>query len=88
MSGIDYTTDALLENTRTNCLTPEADALALEKLSYREKRAREYPSIGDQLDAIWKGGAALDEMRAKVTVVKAKYPKPEYLKWKEVNDPA
>lgn len=26
-SGIDYTTDALLENTRTNCLTPEADAL-------------------------------------------------------------
>lgn len=24
---IDYTTDALLENTRTNCLTPEADAL-------------------------------------------------------------
>src|SRR4051812_19473797 len=27
MSGIDYTTDALLDNARTNCLTPEADAL-------------------------------------------------------------
>jgi hypothetical protein len=27
MSGIDYTTDALLETTRTDCLTPEADAL-------------------------------------------------------------
>lgn len=26
-SGIDYTTDALLDNTRTNCMTPEADAL-------------------------------------------------------------
>jgi len=26
-SGIDYTTTSLLENTRTNCLTPEADAL-------------------------------------------------------------
>lgn len=25
--AIDYTTDALLENARTNCLTPEADAL-------------------------------------------------------------
>lgn len=25
--AIDYTTDALLDNTRTNCLTPEADAL-------------------------------------------------------------
>lgn len=27
MSGIDYTTDALLDTTRTDCLTPEADAL-------------------------------------------------------------
>lgn len=27
MSGIDYTTDSLLETTRTDCLTPEADAL-------------------------------------------------------------
>lgn len=26
-SGINYTTASLLENTRTNCLTPEADAL-------------------------------------------------------------
>ncbi len=26
-SGINYTTTSLLENTRTNCLTPEADAL-------------------------------------------------------------
>lgn len=26
-SGIDYTTEALLDNTRTNCLTPEADTL-------------------------------------------------------------
>lgn len=26
-SGIDYTTTALLDNTRTNCMTPEADAL-------------------------------------------------------------
>lgn len=26
-SGVDYTTTALLDNTRTNCLSPEADAL-------------------------------------------------------------
>ena len=43
---------------------------------YQRKRAPEYPSIGDQLDALWKGGAAAEEMLAKVQAVKAKYPKP------------
>ena len=45
-------------------------------LLYQEKRALEYPSIGDQLDALWKGGEAAAEMLAKVQAVKAKYPKP------------
>lgn len=44
---------------------------------YREQRANEYPSIGDQLDALWKGGDDAAEMLAKVQAVKAKYPKPE-----------
>lgn len=43
--------------------------------SYIGKRQSEYPSIGDQLDAIWKGGDAQTEMLAKVMAVKAKYPK-------------
>jgi hypothetical protein len=43
--------------------------------SYRGKRAAEYPTIGDQLDALWKGGDAAAEMLAKVQAVKAKYPK-------------
>jgi hypothetical protein len=43
---------------------------------YARKRAPEYPSIGDQLDALWKGGDAAAEMLAKVQAVKAKYPKP------------
>ena len=42
---------------------------------YKELRAREYPSIGDQLDALWKGGDAAAEMLAKVQAVKTKYPK-------------
>ena len=42
---------------------------------YITKRAAEYPSIGDQLDALWKGGDAQTEMLAKVMAVKAKYPK-------------
>ena len=44
---------------------------------YQRQRVPEYPSIGDQLDAIWKGGDAYDVMLAKVMAIKDKYPKPE-----------
>lgn len=43
---------------------------------YYAKRRVEYPSIGDQLDAFWKGGDAATEMLAKIQAVKDKYPKP------------
>ena len=43
--------------------------------AYKAKRVAEYPPIGDQLDALWKGGDAAAEMLAKVQAVKAKYPK-------------
>ena len=43
--------------------------------AYKAKRAAEYPPIGDQLDALWKGGDAAAEMLAIVQAVKAKYPK-------------
>jgi hypothetical protein len=43
--------------------------------AYIAKRVAEYPPIGDQLDALWKGGDAAAEMLAKVQAVKAKYPK-------------
>jgi hypothetical protein len=46
------------------------------KTKYRSERAIEYPSIGDQLDALWKGGDAAAEMLAKIQAVKTKYPKP------------
>ena len=42
---------------------------------YKYQRASEYPAIGDQLDALWKGGDAAAEMLAKVQAVKSKYPK-------------
>jgi hypothetical protein len=45
-------------------------------LLYDQARRREYPDIRDQLDALWKGGDALEEMRRKVLEVKEKYPKP------------
>ena len=47
----------------------------LDASLYQEKRRLEYPSIGDQLDALWKGGEAAEEMIARVQAVKNKYPK-------------
>lgn len=46
------------------------------RTKYQRDRAKEYPSIGDQLDALWKGGEAATIMLAQVQAVKAKYPKP------------
>jgi hypothetical protein len=43
--------------------------------AYIAKRQSEYPAIGDQLDALWKGGDAAAEMLAKVQAVKAMYSK-------------
>ena len=50
-------------------------AAAQAARTYSEKRVGEYPPIGDQLDALWKGGAAAEEMLVKVQAVKNKYPK-------------
>lgn len=49
----------------------------LQALSYRDQRASEYPAIGDQLDALWKGGKDAADMLAKVKAIKDKYPKPD-----------
>lgn len=38
-------------------------------------RMAEYPSIGDQLDALFKAGAFPDDMAAQIQAVKDKYPK-------------
>ncbi len=46
-----------------------------ESRTYAEKRLLEYPSIGDQLDALWKGGAVLAQMADQIKSVKEKYPK-------------
>lgn len=45
---------------------------------YYALRRNEYPSLGDQLDAIWKGvgSQAFTNMMNKIEEVKAKYPKP------------
>ena len=67
-------------------MTPEEEAAIRAEWSandakqaataYIENRRGEYPPIGDQLDALWKGGQAQQDMLEKVMAVKAKYPKP------------
>jgi hypothetical protein len=41
---------------------------------YMENRAKEYPSIVDQLDTLYHSG--LDAWKAEIKTVKDKYPKP------------
>ncbi len=48
----------------------------LRVVDYAAARADEYPSLADQLDAIWKGGADMEQMRDRIMGVKALYPKP------------
>ena len=42
---------------------------------YKQKRAAEYPAIGDQLDALFKAGVFTADMAAAIQAVKDKYPK-------------
>lgn len=47
------------------------------KPDWAAKRRQAYPSLADQLDALWKGGEAADAMRLQVLAVKTKIPKPQ-----------
>jgi len=69
----------LTEAQRQEMLTAwnaDLQRIASEKIKqYQRDRSAEYPPIGDQLDALWKGGDEAAAMLAKVQAVKAKYPK-------------
>lgn len=65
---------------QTQAQPTDAELLAgkavLDSLAYRDLRSAAYPSIGDQLDALWKGGADAAAMKAKIQEVKDRFPKP------------
>jgi hypothetical protein len=46
-------------------------------IPYTIKRRNEYPSIGDQLDALFKAGVFPEDMAAQIQSVKDKHPKPQ-----------
>lgn len=70
-----------LDEVQTKPSEQEINAAILEveaeiaSTEYQRKRKVEYPEIGDQLDALWKGGQALEDMKQQIMAVKAKYPK-------------
>jgi len=51
----------------------DAARVELAKLDYIWKRAREYPSVVDQLDLIYHSG--IDAWKSKIKETKDKYPK-------------
>lgn len=81
LQGDDYSGIEWLDTTQTKPTEAEINAEIVrlqaeyEAMAYKEKRAKEYPPITEQLDALWKGGEAAAEMLAKVQAVKNKYPK-------------
>ena len=76
---------ALTPKTRevTDPITGETTTVPIEKSEivrpdipdYYAKRRAEYPTIGDQLDALWKGGEAQANMFDAIFAIKNKYPK-------------
>jgi hypothetical protein len=74
----EFIQEGLVEITDSEVTVINASkAQAFESgLTYVDKRVAEYPPIGDQLDALWKGGDAAAEMLAAVQAIKLKYPKP------------
>ena len=43
--------------------------------AYKQQRVAEYPSIGDQLDALFHAGVFPEAMAAEIQAIKDKYPK-------------
>lgn len=81
----------LVDLTEDEIELREADEMSWqsekEAVGYKNERQKEYPSTGDQLDAIWKElnyrrmqGEGLtqeaDDMLGKILAVKQKHPKP------------
>ena len=51
----------------------DASIVEVEKLDYQDKRRKEYPNIGDQLDDLYHNG--IDGWKTSIKTIKDKYPK-------------
>ena len=81
IAGLDYDT-IVLQDGISMPSKEEFDKVKAEveqlssNLEYRNLREKEYPAVGDQLDALFHAGVFPPEMAAKIQAIKDKYPKP------------
>lgn len=77
----EYTDIVWLDETQTIPTQQEIESKAAlllaahEANQYKQQRAAEYPSIGDQLDALFHAGVFPEAMAAQIQAIKDKYPK-------------
>ena len=73
--SVDDTAGA--KDANGNSVTIDMDAVNawVDPDAYKFSRASEYPTIGDQLDALYHAGVFPDDMAAQIQAVKDKYPK-------------
>ena len=83
LNGDEYEGLEWLDETQTK---PTEDEISqeIERLraeheltQYQRQRKPEYPSITDQLDALFHAGVFPPEMAEQIQAIKDKYPKPE-----------
>lgn len=79
--GDEYT--GLVWHESTDCPTEEElenlkDSVETEKsnTAYVKLRQKQYPPIGDQLDALFHAGVFPEDMAEKIKEVKSSFPKP------------
>jgi hypothetical protein len=81
MTGNEYENINWMD-TENACPSKEELVAEVERLQaeydaqyYRVQRSTAYPSIGDQLDALFRAGVFPTEMAAQIQAVKDQYPK-------------
>ena len=79
IDGIPMVEDILFTSAQNTARDKEEAAFATNQAAtqYITERVKGYPTIGDQLDALWKGGDDQAAMKVIVDKVKSDNPKPE-----------
>lgn len=70
---VDDGTGAFDKNGNQVAIDAAAVNVWVDPNSYKDKRAKAYPSIADQLDLLYHGG--MDTWKAAITAVKEEFPK-------------
>lgn len=76
-AGLDWHSDGDPPPEAELVAARDAEIASWEQTEYARNRAVSYPSIGDQLDALFHAGLFPEEMATQLQAVKDAYPKPE-----------